>query len=90
MGVLRATKNPAHEPSTPTSIPHHAHKCKKRSRRTQVEPRGGVERVYVIARGDTLSGIAARHNVSVETLLRHNSLSSTNIRVGQRIRIPAI
>ncbi|MCK9468282.1 MAG: N-acetylmuramoyl-L-alanine amidase [Porticoccaceae bacterium] len=50
----------------------------------------GAERVYVIARGDTLSGIAARHNVSVETLLRHNSLSSTNIRVGQRLRIPPI
>ncbi len=50
---------------------------------------GGPDLVYVIARGDTLSGIAARHNVSVETLLRHNSLSSTNIRVGQRIRIPS-
>jgi N-acetylmuramoyl-L-alanine amidase len=49
----------------------------------------GAEQVYVIARGDTLSGIAARHNVSVDTLLRHNSLSSTNIRVGQRIKIPS-
>lgn len=49
----------------------------------------GAERVYVIARGDTLSGIAARHNVSIDTLLRHNGLSSTNIRVGQRIRIPS-
>lgn len=51
---------------------------------------GGAEQVYVISRGDTLSGIAARHNVTVEALLRHNSLSSTNIRVGQRIRIPPI
>jgi len=50
---------------------------------------GGAERVYVIARGDTLSGIAARHNISVDALLRHNSLSSTNIRVGQRIKIPS-
>lgn len=49
----------------------------------------GAERVYVIARGDTLSGIAARHNISVDTLLSHNSLSSTNIRVGQRIKIPS-
>ena len=50
---------------------------------------GGAERVYVIARGDTLSAIAARHNISVDALLRHNSLSSTNIRVGQRIKIPS-
>src|SRR5699024_9667959 len=41
----------------------------------------GAEHVYVIARGDTLSGIAARHNISVSALLSHNSLSSTNIRV---------
>ncbi len=49
--------------------------------------RGG-DKVYVIGRGDTLSGIAARHGVSVETLKRHNGLNSSVIRVGQRIEIP--
>lgn len=48
----------------------------------------GSDRIYVIGRGDTLSGIAARHNVSVEALVRHNGMSSTVIRVGQRIKIP--
>lgn len=48
---------------------------------------GGGE-VYVIARGDTLSGIAARYNVSVEALKRHNGMTSTEIRVGQRLKIP--
>ena len=43
---------------------------------------------YTIARGDTLSGIAVRHNVSVQELLRHNGLKSTRIRVGQRLKIP--
>lgn len=43
---------------------------------------------YVIARGDTLSGIAVRHNVSVEEILRHNGLKNTRIKVGQRLRIP--
>lgn len=44
---------------------------------------------YVISRGDTLSGIAVRHNVSVKSLLRHNGLKDTRIRVGQRLKIPA-
>ena len=46
-------------------------------------------RVYVIARGDTLSGIAVRHNTSVDKILRHNKLSSSTIRVGQKIVIPS-
>lgn len=44
---------------------------------------------YVISRGDTLSGIAVRYNVSVKSLLRHNGLKDTRIRVGQRLKIPA-
>jgi len=50
---------------------------------------GRSEQVYIIARGDTLSEIASRHNLSVESLLRHNRMTSTVIRVGQRIRIPS-
>ncbi|MCK9505134.1 MAG: N-acetylmuramoyl-L-alanine amidase [Porticoccaceae bacterium] len=49
---------------------------------------GDTPSVYVIARGDTLSGIAARYNVSVEALKRHNGMTSTDIRVGQRLKIP--
>lgn len=44
---------------------------------------------YVIARGDTLSHIAARYQVSVADIRRHNSMSSSTIRVGQKIIIPA-
>ena len=44
--------------------------------------------VYIIARGDTLSGIAARYNVSVDTLKRHNGMTTSVIRVGQRLKIP--
>ncbi len=49
--------------------------------------RGGPREV-VIARGDTLSGIANRYNVSVPVLRRHNGLKDDNIRVGQVIAIP--
>lgn len=47
------------------------------------------ERVYVVVRGDTLSGVAYRHNTSVERLISYNKLSSDSVRVGQKIRIPS-
>lgn len=50
---------------------------------------GGKDREHVIARGDTLSGIAKRYNVSVNQLRSANSLSSSTIRIGQRLKIPA-
>lgn len=44
---------------------------------------------YVIARGDTLSGIAERYRVSVDSLVRTNRLGgSGGIQAGQRIVIP--
>ena len=46
-------------------------------------------REYVIARGDTLSEIAVRFNVSLSSLRTHNALSSTSIRIGQKLIIPA-
>lgn len=43
---------------------------------------------YVIARGDTLSGIAERFSVSVKALKDNNDLSTSVIRVGQTLKIP--
>ena len=43
---------------------------------------------HVIARGDTLSGIAQRYNVSAAAIRRANNLSTDNIRVGQKLSIP--
>ncbi len=43
---------------------------------------------YVISRGDTLSGIAQRNNVSLARLREVNGLSSDQVRVGQVIHIP--
>lgn len=45
-------------------------------------------RRHVIARGDTLSGIAAQYRVSVETLRRVNGLQGDMIRTGQTLTIP--
>ena len=44
---------------------------------------------YVVARGDTLSGIAKRYQVSVNSIRRENDLASSVIKVGQRIVIPS-
>lgn len=44
---------------------------------------------YVIASGDTLSGIAQRFNISLALLKSQNGLSHTRILVGQKLTIPA-
>jgi N-acetylmuramoyl-L-alanine amidase len=43
---------------------------------------------YVVARGDTVSEIAERYNVSSADIRRANKLSSNRIRVGQTLSIP--
>jgi N-acetylmuramoyl-L-alanine amidase len=49
----------------------------------------GKGRQYVVSSGDTLSGIAQRYKVSVTSLKRTNSIASSKIRVGQKLKIPA-
>ena len=45
--------------------------------------------VYVVKRGDTLSGIAAYYGISTKTLQRANHIKNRNrIYVGQRLCIP--
>ncbi|TGD73091.1 AMIN domain-containing protein [Mangrovimicrobium sediminis] len=52
----------------------------------RLKAEGGTE--YVIARGDTLSGIAQRFNVSVATLKSINGIDGSKILVGQKLTIP--
>jgi len=44
---------------------------------------------YTVQKGDTLSGIAARHGTSVSALKRSNNLRSDVIRPGQKLTVPA-
>ncbi len=46
------------------------------------------ETVYIVQRGDTLSAIGRRYRVTVQALVSYNSLTNTNIYVGQRLLIP--
>lgn len=47
------------------------------------------EREYVVAPGDTLSGIAARFDSTVEAIMERNDLTDTVIRLDQTLVIPA-
>lgn len=44
---------------------------------------------HVVKKGDTLSGIAARYNVSVMVLKESNKLNGQQVQIGQTLKIPA-
>lgn len=48
----------------------------------------GSSSTYIVKKGDTLSHIAARYGTSVTRIKNANGLSSTLIRIGQKLRIP--
>ena len=43
---------------------------------------------YTVKSGDTLNGIAKKHSVTVKDLQAANNLKTTQIKVGQKLRIP--
>jgi membrane-bound lytic murein transglycosylase D len=45
--------------------------------------------VYTVKSGDTLSGIAGRHGISVDQLKKLNGLTSNNIKPGQKLKVKA-
>lgn len=49
--------------------------------------RSGSTRSYVVRSGDTLTGIAARHDMSVERLRSLNGLDRGHIRPGEKLRV---
>ncbi len=52
------------------------------------ESASATARQHVIQRGDTLSGVASRYNVSLSRLRSANGLRSDTVWVGQKLRIP--
>lgn len=56
--------------------------------RTPRETPARTEMEYFVQRGDTLSSIAERHDISVDELRRHNGMHSDLIRAGQGLTIP--
>lgn len=43
--------------------------------------------IYTVKSGDTLSGIATRHGVTVAQLKQWNNLTSNNIKIGQKLKV---
>ncbi|MFT4464517.1 MAG: N-acetylmuramoyl-L-alanine amidase AmiB [Sodalis sp. (in: enterobacteria)] len=50
-------------------------------------PKGGPRR-HQVARGDTLTAIAARYGVSASAIKRANNMTSNNVMLGQTLTIP--
>lgn len=44
--------------------------------------------VHMVKRGETLSGISAKYNVTMTTLKKYNKLKSSTVYVGQKLKIP--
>lgn len=44
--------------------------------------------VHIVKRGETLSGISARYNVTISALKKHNKLKNSTVFVGQKLKIP--
>jgi LysM repeat protein len=60
-----------------------------RASTTTAAPARSSSTTYVVRRGDTLWRIAREHGISTTELRRANGLSSSRIKAGQRLRIPA-
>jgi LysM repeat protein len=57
---------------------------------TSAAPTGaGGEEAYVVKSGDTLTKIAKSHGTTVKAIESENNLSTTKIKVGQKLKIPA-
>ncbi|AWB68502.1 N-acetylmuramoyl-L-alanine amidase [Saccharobesus litoralis] len=46
------------------------------------------EREYIVRRGDSLSVLAARYDVSINALKKANRLRTNTLRIGQKLKIP--
>ncbi|WP_418162685.1 N-acetylmuramoyl-L-alanine amidase AmiB [Pantoea vagans] len=57
------------------------------SRTAPATPRGVVRHKVVV--GDSLTGIAAHYGVSPKAIMQTNNLKSTNVMLGQNLKIPA-
>ena len=56
-------------------------------KRSSGETYSGGTITYKVKKGDTLGKIAAKYHVTVNQLKKWNHLRSTNLRIGQKIRI---
>jgi len=67
----------------------HAHKIKKTKKINRYASGGVDERnYYLVKKGDSLYEISLKFNVPIKQLRTLNNLTSTKIKIGQRLRVP--
>ena len=71
------TSPPPPEPPTPTPSG------------TPPTPIPLIGRIYTVVEGDTLGSIARKFDTTVQAVMNANGLTSTFLRIGQQLRIPA-
>ncbi len=54
-----------------------------------VAPYTGATKEYVVRSGDTLGGIAYDNGIKIRQLKEMNGLKSNNLRIGQKLKVPA-
>ena len=92
--VAAISPSPTSRPTaTPAATPTRTPKPSKTPAPTptvtpSTSPAGGFSTTYKVRSGDTLYGIAIRYHTSVKAIQQLNHLSSTNLHIGQVLKIP--
>ncbi|OQY47632.1 MAG: hypothetical protein B6242_04490, partial [Anaerolineaceae bacterium 4572_78] len=84
--VQTVTSSPTHTPTTNVPSPTAVQKPFP----TTCPPAPSGWMIYVVKRGDSLSSLAYRTNISLERIKNANCLSSDTIFVGQHLKLPFI
>ena len=90
--VLRqytATETPSKEIGSVSSFVEDLSKSKAPAA-MPTAPTEPTEKEHVVEKGDMLEKIARRHKTSVSKIMKLNHLSSTQLKVGQVLKIPAV
>lgn len=56
---------------------------------TAPAPDAGAEGLYIVKSGDVLSKIATAHGTTVKALMAANNLKTSQIKVNQKLKLPA-
>ncbi|MES0873224.1 LysM peptidoglycan-binding domain-containing protein [Sinimarinibacterium thermocellulolyticum] len=86
--IGQVIKVPPREEARPGPISVAVGESKPALTRSQIQAARREAAVHIVSRGDTLAAIARRYRVSEASLRAANGLSSSLIRVGQRLDIP--
>lgn len=87
-----STATKSHSPaarSLPSGVTRPSTKPRTVSTKTKATPSRSSSRYHTVKSGDTLYALSRKYKVSVSSIQRANSLSSTVIRDGKKLRIPA-